>query len=142
MDSNNGEPIPGAGVNLKDTGIWTVSDENGVFILSGLGAGDHTLVFACLGYADKSLNFKLSKDIDKLTIKLSLSSLALKSVTVTAEQDKEGLNTNLKFGANALEHLQMSNVTDISALLPGGKTINPDLTTDNSISLRSGGLSA
>ena len=36
----------------------------------------------------------------------------------------------------------MSNVTDISALLPGGKTVNPDLTTDNAVSLRSGGLAA
>ena len=61
---------------------------------------------------------------------------------VTAERDKEGMNTSLKFGANALNHLQMSNVTDISALLPGGKTVNPDLTTDNAVSLRSGGLAA
>ena len=68
--------------------------------------------------------------------------MALNSVVVTAERDKEGMNTSLKFGANALNHLQMSNVTDISALLPGGKTVNPDLTTDNAVSLRSGGLAA
>lgn len=68
--------------------------------------------------------------------------MALNSVVVTAERDKEGMNTSLKFGANALNHPQMSNVTDISALLPGGKTVNPDLTTDNAVSLRSGGLAA
>ena len=68
--------------------------------------------------------------------------MALNSVVVTAERDKEGMNTSLKFGANALNHLQMSNVTDISSLLPGGKTVNPDLTTDNAVSLRSGGLAA
>lgn len=50
------------------------------------------------------------------------------------------MNTSLKFGANALNHLQMSNVTDISALLPGGKTVNPDLTSENAVSIRSGGL--
>jgi len=32
-------------------------------------------------------------------------------------------------------------MSNISSLLPGGKTINPDLTTENALSLRSGGLS-
>ena len=98
--------------------------------------------FSCLGFVDKRLSFVVKKDIPNLTIKLDQNTLALNSVVVTAERDKEGMNTSLKFGANALNHLQMSNVTDISALLPGGKTVNPDLTTDNAVSLRSGGLAA
>lgn len=35
--------------------------------------------------------------------------------------------------------MQVSNVSDISALLPGGKTKVPDLTTNNIFSLRDGG---
>ena len=41
-----------------------------------------------------------------------------------------------------MEHLQVSNVSDISALLPGGKTKVPDLTTNNIFSLRDGGSTA
>lgn len=142
VDAKTGEPVIGAAVNVEDTGIWAISDENGTFFLPDIRSGDYAVQFSCLGFVDKRLSFVVKKDIPNLTIKLDQNTLALNSVVVTAERDKEGMNTSLKFGANALNHLQMSNVTDISALLPGGKTVNPDLTTDNAVSLRSGGLAA
>ena len=142
VDAKTGEPVIGAAVNVEDTGIWAISDENGTFFLPDIRPGDYAVQFSCLGFVDKRLSFVVKKDIPNLTIKLEQNTLALNSVVVTAERDKEGMNTSLKFGANALNHLQMSNVTDISALLPGGKTVNPDLTTDNAVSLRSGGLAA
>lgn len=142
VDAKTGEPVIGAAVNVEDTGIWAISDENGKFFLPDIRPGDYAVQFSCLGFVDKQLSFVVKKDIPNLTIKLDQNTLALNSVVVTAERDKEGMNTSLKFGANALNHLQMSNVTDISALLPGGKTVNPDLTTDNAVSLRSGGLAA
>ena len=142
VDAKTGEPVIGAAINVEDTGIWAISDENGTFFLPDIRPGDYAVQFSCLGFVDKRLSFVVKKDIPNLTIKLDQNTLALNSVVVTAERDKEGMNTSLKFGANALNHLQMSNVTDISALLPGGKTVNPDLTTDNAVSLRSGGLAA
>lgn len=142
VDAKTGEPVIGAAVNVEDTGIWAISDENGTFFLPDIRPGDYAVQFSCLGFVDKRLSFVVRKDIPNLTIKLDQNTLALNSVVVTAERDKEGMNTSLKFGANALNHLQMSNVTDISALLPGGKTVNPDLTKDNAVSLRSGGLAA
>lgn len=142
VDAKTGEPVIGAAVNVEDTGIWAISDENGTFFLPDIRPGDDAVQFSCLGFVDKRLSFVVKKDIPNLTIKLDQNTLALNSVVVTAERDKEGMNTSLKFGANALNHLQMSNVTDISALLPGGKTVNPDLTKDNAVSLRSGGLAA
>ncbi len=141
-DAGNGEPIVGAGVNVKGTGLWTVSNEDGHFSLGGIDAGKITLAFACLGYADKEIGITISRDIEGMEIKLSENTLALKTVVVTAQRDKEGLNTSLQFGSKALEHMQMSNITDVSALLPGGKTVNPDLTADNVLSLRSSGSSA
>ena len=140
IESGTGEKIPGVAVNLEDTGIWTTSDDNGRFVLTDIRPGTYRLVFSCFGYVDRKLDFTVKADIGSLTIKMNQNSLALNGVTVTAERDKDGLNTSTKFGSNALEHLQMSNVTDISALLPGGKTVNPDLTSDNRISVRSGGL--
>ena len=142
VDAKTGEPVIGAAVNVEDTGIWAISDEKGTFFLPDIRPGDYAVQFSCLGFVDKRLSFVVRKDILNLTIKLDQNTLALNSVVVTAERDKEGMNTSLKFGANALNHLQMSNVTDISSLLPGGKTVNPDLTTDNAVSLRSGGLAA
>ena len=140
IDAKTSETIVGVGINLKDTGIWTVTDEDGRFTIRNIPQGSCSLVFACLGYTDRTLDFKLSRNIESLTIKLEPNTLALKTVVVTAQRDKDGLNSSLQFSSNALEHLQISNVTDIGALLPGGKTINPDLTKDSPISLRDGGL--
>jgi len=58
---------------------------------------------------------------------------------VTAQKAKDGLGTSHNLGRDALNHLQLSNTTDIAALLPGGKTVNPDLTAENAFSLREGG---
>ncbi len=74
-----------------------------------------------------------------LHIILKENTLALDDVVVTAQAPKNELNTTLTIGNNALEHLQVSNVSDISALLPGGKTKVPDLTANNIFSLRDGG---
>ncbi len=142
VDSKSGETVVGAAVNIEELGLWAITEAEGEFSLPSVKGGRYTLLFSCLGYVDRELTITVGRDIDNLTVKMDLNTLALKGVTVTAERDKDGLNTSLKFSANALEHLQMSNIADVGALLPGGKTVNPDLTTDNVISLRSGGLSS
>ena len=81
----------------------------------------------------------VQKDIEGLTFTLHENSLALDEVVVTAQKAKEGLGTTQNIGRDALNHLQLSNTTDIAALLPGGKTVNPDLTAENAFSLREGG---
>ena len=84
----------------------------------------------------------VNNSIKGLKIQLKENTLALNDVIVTAQAPKTELNTTLNIGSNALEHLQISNVSDISALLPGGKTKVPDLTSNNIFSLRDGGSSA
>ncbi len=142
IDSKNGEAVAGAAVNIEDLGLWAICENDGRFSLPDVKPGRYTLLFSCLGYVDRELTVTVNRDIDNLKVKMDLNTLAIKGVTVTAERDRDGLNTSLRFGANALEHLQMSNIADIGALLPGGKTVNPDLTADNVLSLRDGGLSA
>lgn len=68
--------------------------------------------------------------------------LKLESVVVTAKEAPNAMATSRTIGGNAIDHLQMVNASDISALLPGGKTVNPDLMKDNVFSLRSGGSTA
>lgn len=139
-EKEGGEPVAGAVVRLDGDYIWSVTDAKGGFVLEGIQPGNYILSVSCLGYVDSEREITASKDITGLEIRLSVSSLALKEVTVTAEKSKDNINTTRKIGRNALDHLQISNMADISALLPGGKTVNPDLTTDNTFSLRSGGL--
>lgn len=138
-DAQTGEPIAGVIFNIDGTGLWTLSDVDGNYVFDKVQAGEYIIKVSCLGYVEKSLEVKLNRDIAGLDVALPLNTLALDGVVVSAERKKDDMNTVMSFGTHALEHLQMSNITDVSTLLPGGKTINPDLTTNNVLSLRDGG---
>lgn len=59
----------------------------------------------------------------------------LQEIIITAKENK-GLVTSSKIDRQAMAHLQPSSFTDLLELLPGGKAIDPNLTTTNTIKLR------
>ena len=120
ITDNEDNPVPSAGLVLKETGVWTVADENGFFEFENIRKGTYTLEISCLGYVTKTVTLDTSIRAD-LKIIMQENSLAIDEVVVTARQSDEAMNTSLVFGRNALDHLQMSNVADIAALFPGGK---------------------
>lgn len=152
-DSKNNDPITGVVVKLDDGDLWAVSDAEGRYEFSSLQDGLYLIEVSCLGYVTfteaiyisngeiSEINGDAVSDVLYLDFSLVPSSLALDEVVVTAQR-ASGLNTSFNIDRNALNHLQMSNMSDISALLPGGKTINPDLTKNTSMDLRSGGTGA
>lgn len=139
VDAKSGEYVAGVVVTLDGNYLWAVSDEKGAFLITNVQAGTYSLKASYLGYVDVEMSLAVKDDIEGLVLKMQESSLALDEVLVTAQRTGDGLNTSHTLGRDALNHLQMSSVTDMSALLPGGKTINPDLTTENSFALRAGG---
>ncbi|MBR5300605.1 MAG: TonB-dependent receptor, partial [Bacteroidales bacterium] len=132
-------PVTGAVVRIGEDYLWAVSDAEGGFTFRNVQAGKHVMEVSCLGFVNVVMEIDVTKDIEGLDIRLKESSLALDEVVVTAQKAKDGLSTSHNLGRDALNHLQLSNMTDVAALLPGGKTINPDLTTENQFSLRKGG---
>ena len=139
VEAGTGAPVIGAVVKLGEDYLWTTSDLDGLFAFDKVQKGDYVLEVTCLGYVSVALEIDASKDIEGLTITLHENSLALDEVVVTAQKAKDGLGTSHSLGRDALNHLQLSNMTDVAALLPGGKTVNPDLTAENQFSLREGG---
>ncbi len=139
VDASTGEPLAGAVVNIDE--LWAVTDDGGTFSIERVARGKYELKVSLLGYVDAALPLEVRGEVGGLTVKMQLSTLALKEVVVTAQRPKEGTGTSHNIGRDALNHLQLSNMTDMSALLPGGKTTNPDLTSSNSFSIRSGGVS-
>ena len=135
-------PITGAVVRIGEDYLWAVSDAEGGFTFRNVQAGKHEMEVSCLGFVNVVMEIDVTKDIEGLDIRLKESSLALDEVVVTAQKAKDGLSTSHNLGRDALNHLQLSNMTDVAALLPGGKTINPDLTSENQFSLREGGSNA
>ena len=140
-EAGSGDPVIGAVVRIGTDYLWASTDIEGRFTFDNVESGKHILEASCLGYVSVSIEIDVRKDIENLDIKLHENSLALDEVIVTAQKAKDGLGTTHSLGRDALNHLQMSNMTDVAALLPGGKTVNPDLTTENSFSIREGGSS-
>ena len=139
VEARTDTPIAGAAVKLGQDYLWTTTDIYGNFAFENVQPGEYILEASCLGYVSVTVTVKAEKDIEGIEIRLQESSLAMDEVVVTAQRSKDGLGTSHNLGRDALNHLQISNTTDISALLPGGKTVNPDLTSENAFSLREGG---
>ncbi len=136
-EAGTDEPIIGAILKLGEDYLWTTSDIDGNFRFENVQKGDYTLETSCLGYVSATTEVKAGAR--NIVIILSQNTLALDEVVVTAQKAKDGLSSSHNLGRDALNHLQISNMTDIAALLPGGKTSNPDLTNANTFSLREGG---
>ena len=139
-DARDGSPLAGAVVSLE--GLWVVSGEDGTFSVTKVQPGTYVLKASLLGYVDLEQSLKVDRDISGLTLALTYNTLALEGVTVTASYPKDGTGTTHNIGRDALNHLQLSNMSDMLALLPGGKTVNPDLTEENTFAIRSGGSTA
>ena len=141
LEAETEQPVAGAVVRMGEDYLWAVTGEDGRFIFRNVQKGKYVIEASCLGYVTAAQEIDAGEDQQELIFKLHENSLALDEVVVTAQKAKDGLSTSHNLGRDALNHLQLSNMTDVAALLPGGKTVNPDLTTENVLSLREGGSS-
>lgn len=139
IEAESKAPVIGAAVRIGTDYLWTTTDTDGRFRFENVQSGEYELEVSCLGYVNYIATIDIRADISGITVTLHENSLALDEVVVTAQKAKDGLGTSHSLGRDALNHLQLSNMTDVAALLPGGKTVNPDLTTENQFSLREGG---
>ena len=139
LEAETQAPVIGAVVRIGSDYLWTTTDIDGAFSFVNVEKGGWTVEVSCLGYVSLTAELKVTGDVEGLKYLLYENSLALDEVVVTAQKAKDGLGTSHNLGRDALNHLQLSNTTDIAALLPGGKTVNPDLTAENAFSLRGGG---
>ena len=142
VEAATGAPVIGAVIRLGEDYLWTTSDIEGLFAFDKVQKGSYVLEVSCLGYVTAYIEIEAGKKAEELVVKLHENSLTLDEVVVTAQKAKDGLGTSHNLGRDALNHLQLSNMTDVAALLPGGKTVNPDLTSENQFSLREGGSTA
>lgn len=142
LTAGSDRPVGQAVVELPDNGLWAVADSEGRFSVKGVPAGATRLAVSCLGYATTVVEVAVAGNDDSLVLHLPEDNLTLESVVVTARESSDAMATTRTIGSNAIDHLQMVNASDIASLLPGGKTVNPDLTVDKPFSLRGGGSEA
>lgn len=139
-EKGTGAALTGAVVGLE--GLWAVTGDDGSFLIRAVQPGSYQLTVSLLGYTDLKTPLEVRGDVRDLVLVLEVASLALDDVVVTASRPSDGTGTVHNIGRDALNHLQVSNMVDMRSLLPGGKTLNPDLTSENSFSIRAGGSTA
>lgn len=90
IDSMSGKGVSGATVSVAGTKRVATTRENGWYSLSGVPAGEQTVVARLIGYGTRSKTLKVEKDTVVVNFKLVQVSTTLTEVvtTVTGEQRK------------------------------------------------------
>ena len=121
-----------ATVVLPESQQWATTNDKGEFIIKGVSEGVKTLVVSCLGFVKTEFTITVNKDISNLVLQLLPDNLALEEVVVTAQANKHNPATSYIIDKTALEHQQVSSITDIAVLLPGGKSAKDNDLTSSS----------
>lgn len=138
VDGSNGEPVEYASILIAESGQWAITDGKGAFTIRHVKSGKTTLTVQCLGYRKQTWPMTIRRDVPELTLRLQQETLKLEGVTVTAKRVQDEATTSYNIGRTTLDNQQILNVSDLSTLLPGGKTVNASLMSDSRLSLRSG----
>lgn len=121
LNRRNQEPVDFAIVSVPASGQWANADAKGQFTLKNIPAGKVKISIQYLGFVKKETEYVMSKNLTDLVFLMDEDNLTLSQVEITAKKGTD-LATSFVMDRNALDHLQMLNVTDATALLPGGKT--------------------
>lgn len=82
-DSKTGESLPSANVRVSGSGMGTITNLNGSYLLS-LPAGNYNLVYSYVGYQTDSAIIRLTRDTNE-DIKLEPSDILLPEIVTIAE---------------------------------------------------------
>ena len=138
IDGSNGEPVEYASILIAESGQWAITDGKGAFTIRHVKSGKTTLTVQCLGYRKQTWPMTIHRDVTELTLRLQQETLKLEGVTITAKRVQDEATTSYNIGRTTLDNQQILNISDLSTLLPGGKTVNTSLMSDSRLSLRSG----
>jgi iron complex outermembrane receptor protein len=87
-DRQQNEILAGATVELENTTVAAVTNENGVFTFNGLTAGNYTVVVRFIGYARKSISVNLTADVN-LVVDMEAAAQVTDEVVVYATRANE-----------------------------------------------------
>ncbi len=132
----SGQPVAYATVDIGPGEQWGMTDEQGTFALRLARTGKAAVRVSCVGYATIDTTVTIGPSTPPLRLTMAESTLQLDQVVVTAQRRTEGATTSYVIDRQALDNQQIINVSDIATLLPGGKTVNSSLMTDQRLALR------
>ena len=122
-DARTSEPLDGVMITVQNTGLWTITDENGRYRIDGIPYANFTVRYTLMGYKEEQLDLIFKQRENKFEISMHEKSLSLNEVVVTAQRRTETQTTSYIIDRHALNHSQVINLNQITTLLPGGKTV-------------------
>ena len=134
-DASTREAVIMATVELLPTGAATTTDLKGEATLTNVPKGRYTLRLRYVGMETLETAVNVERDMT-LSFRMTPTSLALKEVTVTAQQKESGASTASVVGRQAIDHLQATSLADVMQLIPGQMMGNHDLTQQTNLQLR------
>ena len=111
-----------------------ITDINGNYHIQGIPKGEYIITVSFIGYEQKTQRLSVKQNLI-FSFPLSSSVNVLDEVVVTASESK-GLTSGSKIDRKAMEHLQPTSFTDLLELLPGGKSVDPNMGGANLIRIR------
>lgn len=137
VSATSGSPVDFASVLVTPSQLYTMTDTKGAFSLKDVPAGTVTVSVQFYGMEQKDTTFTAKTgEIVKLKIALKETSFRLSDVVVVATGNKAGSSTASNISRQAMDHMQTSSLADAMALLPGVAITNPDLSSSQSITIR------
>ena len=136
-------PVTGAIIVLHPSGIYAMSDAQGRYSLANVDPGRSVVSVQMLGFVplDTTVVIRPGADL-QLDLKLQEENFRLKEVTVVAQASKAGEATASVISRQAIDHSQTSSLADVMQLLPGVALSNPNLSSTQTLSLRTADATA
>lgn len=90
VTDENGQPMAGATVTIRETGASTVTDNAGMFSFAGVRTGNATVIISFVGYADAVNTVRVTDNgTASVDVSLNVSTRASDAVVVTASKRPE-----------------------------------------------------
>ena len=135
VDGGTRDAVVMATVELLPSGAATTTGLNGEAVLTNIPTGRYTLRLRYVGMETLETPVSVERDMT-LTFRMTPVSLALREVTVTAQQKERGASTASVVSRQAIDHLQATSLADVMQLIPGQLMGNHDLTQQSNLQLR------
>lgn len=128
-DSLTTEPLFGANVYVMGTGFGAATDFEGVYRISGIPAGNYTLIISYVGYSPKkeSITIENNKTL-QLDVELNLDVVLSETVVITAQAKGQVAAINQQLTSNTIvsvvseekiQELPDANAAEAIGRLPG-----------------------
>ena len=111
-DGSTGEAVVMGTIELLPSGAATTTDLKGEAVLTNVPSGRYTLRLRYVGMETIETAVSVERDMT-MTYRMMPTSLALKEVTVTAQQKESGASTASVVGRQAIDHLQATSLADV-----------------------------